>query len=143
MHEPTTREVPVLIIGGGPVGLSAALLLAHYGVRSLLVERHAGTSLLPKARVEHARTMEVFRQCGIERAVQAAGLSPEQGRYLLRVRALAGEELDRREVTNTPGGASRLQPHERLYLHAGCAGTGATRRRARAWTERDSLPART
>jgi hypothetical protein len=38
-------DVPVLVVGG-PVGLSAALLLGRYGVRSLLVERHGGTSPL-------------------------------------------------------------------------------------------------
>ena len=40
-------EIPVLIVGGGPVGLTASLLLSAQGVRSLLVERHPGTAILP------------------------------------------------------------------------------------------------
>src|SRR5690349_2727055 len=99
----TTTEIPVLIVGCGPVGLAAALLLARSGVRSLLVERHSGTSLHPKARLVNSRTMEVLRQCGLEPAVRAAGLSREQARYLLRARTLAGEELERREATFTAG----------------------------------------
>ena len=50
-------EVPVLIVGGGPVGLTASFLLSLHGIRSLLVERHPGTSIVPKARGINARTM--------------------------------------------------------------------------------------
>ena len=46
-------DIPVLISGGGPVGLTASLLLSQHGVRSLLVERHPGTALTPKARVAY------------------------------------------------------------------------------------------
>jgi 2-polyprenyl-6-methoxyphenol hydroxylase-like FAD-dependent oxidoreductase len=65
-------EVPVLIVGGGPTGLSASLLLSRYGVRSLLVERHPGTSVHPKARGLNVRTLELFRVWGLEPAVRAA-----------------------------------------------------------------------
>ena len=71
-------EVPVLIVGGGPVGLMASLMLSRLGIRSLLVERHPGTAIHPKARGINARTMEVFRQQGIETAVRQAGLPPER-----------------------------------------------------------------
>jgi putative polyketide hydroxylase len=105
----TSLNIPVLIVGGGPVGLTAALLLSRYGVKSLLVERHPGTSLRPKARLVNGRTMEVFRHGGIEQAVREAGLPPDQGRYLIRAWTLAGPELERRlgTFTNMP---SRLSP---------------------------------
>jgi thioredoxin reductase len=45
-----TEDVPVLIVVGGPVGLTTALLLARQGVRPLLVERHPGASIHPRAR---------------------------------------------------------------------------------------------
>ena len=73
-------EVPVLIVGGGPVGLTASLMLSRLGIKSLLVERHPGTAIHPKARGINARTMEVFHQQGIEADVREAGLPPEQGR---------------------------------------------------------------
>jgi putative polyketide hydroxylase len=69
------REAEVLIVGGGPVGLTASILLSRLGVRTLLVERHPGTV--------NARTMEIFRQCGVEAAVRAAGLAPEQSRFTI------------------------------------------------------------
>jgi 2-polyprenyl-6-methoxyphenol hydroxylase-like FAD-dependent oxidoreductase len=89
-------DVPVLISGGGPVGLSASLLLSRHGVRSLLVERHPGTALTPKARGINARTMEVFRQCGIDAAVRAAGLAEGGTGLIVWTETLAGREIERR-----------------------------------------------
>ena len=89
-------DVPVLIVGGGPVGLSASILLSQQGIRSLLVERHPGTSIHPKARGINARSMEIYRQCGVEQAVRAAGLPPERARFIIWAKTLAGEELERR-----------------------------------------------
>jgi putative polyketide hydroxylase len=89
-------HVPVLIVGGGPVGLMASLLLSRLGIRSLLVERHPGTAIHPKARGINARTMEVFRQQGIEAAVRQAGLPPERTGFIVWAKSLAGEEIERR-----------------------------------------------
>ncbi|EHY60086.1 hypothetical protein HRR83_006446 [Exophiala dermatitidis] len=77
-------EVPVLIVGGGIVGLSASLFLStHFGIKSLLVERHAGTSIHSRARGLNRRTMELYRGIGIDEAVRKAGesLSPSIGIY--------------------------------------------------------------
>jgi 2-polyprenyl-6-methoxyphenol hydroxylase-like FAD-dependent oxidoreductase len=89
-------DIPVLISGGGPVGLTASLLLSRHGVRSLLVERHPGTALTPKARGINARTMEVFRQCGIDTAVRNAGLAEGRLGLIVWAESLAGEEIERR-----------------------------------------------
>jgi len=67
------KQVPVLIIGGGIVGLSASLFLSYQGIDSLLVERHAGTSLHPRSRGVNGRTMEMYRELGIDEAVRTAG----------------------------------------------------------------------
>jgi putative polyketide hydroxylase len=90
------EEVPVLIIGGGPVGLTASILLSQAGVRSLLVERHPGTAIHPKARGINARSMEMYRQCGVETAIRQAGLPPERAGFIVWARTLAGEEIERR-----------------------------------------------
>jgi 2-polyprenyl-6-methoxyphenol hydroxylase-like FAD-dependent oxidoreductase len=89
-------EVPVLIVGGGPVGLTASLLLSRQGIRSLLVERHPGTAVLPKARGINARTMEMYRQIGIEQAVRDAGLPNERTGFTIWTESLAGREIERR-----------------------------------------------
>lgn len=55
---------PVIVIGGGPVGLGAALELARCGVRSILIEKAGGTSWHPKTRNFNTRTMEIARGWG-------------------------------------------------------------------------------
>jgi putative polyketide hydroxylase len=69
----TEKHVPVLIVGGGIVGLSASLFLSHQGISSLLVERHVGTSIHPRARGVNGRTMELYRELLIDETVRAAG----------------------------------------------------------------------
>ena len=104
------READVLIVGGGPVGLTASILLSRFGVSSLLVERHPSTSIHPKARGINARTMEIFRQCGVEDAVRAAGLPPERARFIVWARSLAGEELERRIPWRARAEAAAVTP---------------------------------
>jgi putative polyketide hydroxylase len=61
----TSRESrQVLILGAGPVGLGAALELARFGVRSVLIEKHEATSWHPKTRNFNTRTMEIARGWG-------------------------------------------------------------------------------
>ena len=87
------KKVPVLIVGGGPVGLTMSILLSRYGVRSLLVERHSGTSLHPKARLISVRTMEIFRQCSLESAIRDAGVLLGDSPVLAWGYALSDPEL--------------------------------------------------
>jgi putative polyketide hydroxylase len=70
--------------------------LSQYNVRSLLVERHPGTSIVPKARGINARTMEMYRQCGVEQGIRAAGLAPESIGLVVWTESLAGREIERR-----------------------------------------------
>ncbi len=92
-------DIPVLIVGGGPIGLTASILLSHHGIRSLLIEQHPGTSTFPKARFINARTMEIFRQLCIERAIRDIE-TPHAHNFLL-ARSLAGEELLRMPMEQT------------------------------------------
>ncbi|MEV6556890.1 FAD-dependent monooxygenase [Nocardia sp. NPDC051756] len=66
----STQQVPVLIVGGGLVGLSAALFLEYHAVPFVLVEKRTGASVLPRSRGVHIRTVELFRQIGIDKRVQ-------------------------------------------------------------------------
>jgi len=87
-------EVPVLIVGGGPVGLAASILLSRFGIRSLLAERHPSTTNHPKARGVHARTMELFRQWGVEDAIRKFEL-PQNLSGFIWVDRLDGAEIGR------------------------------------------------
>lgn len=124
-------EIPVLIVGGGPVGLCASILASYNGISSVLVEKHQTTSFYPKARVLNARTMEIFRQCGIEEDVRRAALPPEMSSYAVWAKTLAdGEELERRKViagapdtsydllTPSPGCTSSQEVLEQILLRA-------------------------
>jgi 2-polyprenyl-6-methoxyphenol hydroxylase-like FAD-dependent oxidoreductase len=61
----------VLVIGAGPAGLTAATSLAHHGVRTLIVDRHPGTSPFPKATGVSTRTMEILRGWHLEDELRA------------------------------------------------------------------------
>ncbi|GCE50061.1 putative polyketide hydroxylase/tetracenomycin A2 monooxygenase-dioxygenase [Thermosporothrix hazakensis] len=93
------EQVPVLIVGGSVVGLSTALFLALHGIQPLLVERHATTSIHTRAAGFNARTMELYRQAGIESDIQRLETPPEQmGEIGLHVETLAGKELPTSEA---------------------------------------------
>jgi 2-polyprenyl-6-methoxyphenol hydroxylase-like FAD-dependent oxidoreductase len=155
-------EVPVLIVGGGPVGLTASILLSQHGIRSLLVERHPGTAIVPKARGINARTMEMYRQIGIEQAIRDAGLAPERTGLIVWTESLAGREIERRvpgrmnpanrgasPVQNCLCAQDDLEPVLRRFCGGTSAGRAALqhrddrRRAGRGWRHRDpERPAR-
>jgi putative polyketide hydroxylase len=58
------QQSRIIILGAGPVGLGAALELARFGVPSLVLEKHPGTSFHPKTRNFCTRTMEIARGWG-------------------------------------------------------------------------------
>src|SRR4051812_19739430 len=63
----------VVVVGAGPAGLTTAAGLARAGVRVLVVEKHPGTSIFPKAAGVRPRTMEILRSWGLEERVRSAG----------------------------------------------------------------------
>ncbi|HEY3682529.1 MAG TPA: FAD-dependent monooxygenase [Streptosporangiaceae bacterium] len=67
-----STTTPVLIAGAGLSGLTTALFLAHHGVPALVVDRHPGTSVAPKARGQMPTIMEPFRAAGVAEAIMAA-----------------------------------------------------------------------
>jgi 2-polyprenyl-6-methoxyphenol hydroxylase-like FAD-dependent oxidoreductase len=119
-QDPTARasvEAPVLIAGGGLVGLCAAAFLAQRGVRTLAIERLQATSPLPRAAFFHMRTMELFRSLGIEERVHersAQDFVPEGA--IVAMESLAGRKLaDIMPSLNE--GVEALSPCRRLYLN--------------------------
>src|SRR5215510_3009306 len=84
-----TSRTSVLIVGGGPVGLAMALLLDRFGIDCVVVEKSATTTDHPKSRGCLVRTMELFRQWGVEAAIRARGL-PEGSDTFAFVDTIAG-----------------------------------------------------
>lgn len=85
-------DAPVLVVGGGPVGLAVALDLGRRGIRSILVERDAGTGveLLAKAGTLNERTMEICRFWGIAGKVAACGFPDDVNLDTIYCTALDG-----------------------------------------------------
>jgi putative polyketide hydroxylase len=83
------REVPVLIVGAGTAGLTAAVALARYGIDCRLVERRRGPSPLPRATWVSTRSMELFRSWGLEDRVRAGGVEVEWVRWYCETLARA------------------------------------------------------
>lgn len=66
------QHVPVLVVGAGLGGLSAALFLGLHGVPAVVVDRHPGTSTQPKARGQMPPIMEAFAAAGVADEIAAA-----------------------------------------------------------------------
>ena len=109
------QEYPVLIAGGGLIGLSTAMFLAQHGVSSLAVERLASGSQLPRAAFFHMRTLEMFRAAGIEekvRAQSAKEFEPEGA--LVIMDTLSGKKLAD-IIPSLNEGVDALSPCRRLF----------------------------
>lgn len=85
------KRTPVLIVGGGLVGLAGSLFLARHGVPSLLVDRHPGVSIHGRARGINQRTMEIYRAFGVADAIEGAGTPFDAEAGVARCETLAGE----------------------------------------------------
>lgn len=71
----STTQIPVLVVGGGVTGLSSAVFLAAHGVTCTLVERHPDLLIHPRLRGVNPRTVELFRQLGLEPDIRAAAFT--------------------------------------------------------------------
>ncbi len=86
-------HVPVLIVGGGPTGLTLSALLSRFGVSSLLVERNPTTCDHPQAHVVNTRSMEILRMLGLDAAIRDEALPMGAMGHVRWVTSLAGREL--------------------------------------------------
>jgi 2-polyprenyl-6-methoxyphenol hydroxylase-like FAD-dependent oxidoreductase len=110
------EQTSILIVGGSLVGLTAAVLLGRHGVPHILIERHRGTAIHPRAAAFHQRTLEIFRSVGLQEAVeQAAEREFLQNGAIMAVDTLSGRELAwfYRSVNE---GVEDLSPARRLFI---------------------------
>src|SRR5262245_459341 len=109
-------DAPVLIAGGGLIGLSSAMFLAQHGIPSLAVERLRAGSQLPRAAFFHMRTLEMFRAAGIEDEVREQSrkeFEPEGA--LIIMDTLAGKKLAD-IIPSLNEGVDALSPCRRLFV---------------------------
>lgn len=90
-------ETPVLIVGGGPIGLALALDLGWRGIACTLVERGDGRIDMPKMNVVNVRTMEFCRRWGMADAVRQCPFPEDYPMDVAFVTRVSGHELGRVE----------------------------------------------
>ena len=109
-------ESPVVIVGGSLVGLSTAVFLGAQGIPSLVVERHAGTAIHPRAALVSQRSIELFRALGMQAEIESAAASEfVQNGAIMSVESLGGKELAWyfRSINE---GVEDLSPSPRLFV---------------------------
>lgn len=109
-------ETPVIIGGGGLVGLSTAMFLAQQGVRSLVLERLKTPSTLPRAAFFHMRTFELFRAAGVEDEVRRQSereFTPDGA--IVGVESLAGRQIAA-FIPSLNEGVEALSPCRRWFV---------------------------
>jgi 2-polyprenyl-6-methoxyphenol hydroxylase-like FAD-dependent oxidoreductase len=111
-----TWDAPVLIAGGGLVGLSSAMFLAQHGVPSIAIERLRAGSPLPRAAHFHLRTLELFRLAGIEDEVKARS----EREFLPEGAIVMMDNLSGRKLADIIGslneGVEAVSPCRRLFV---------------------------
>src|SRR5688572_9353620 len=110
-------DIPVLIAGGGMVGLSAATFLAQQGIRSVVIERLKAISPLPRAAFFHMRTLEMFRALGIEEQVREKSekeFAPDGA--IIAMDCVSGRKLAD-IIPSLNEGVEAVSPCRRLFLN--------------------------
>jgi 2-polyprenyl-6-methoxyphenol hydroxylase-like FAD-dependent oxidoreductase len=90
-----SAPVPVLIAGGGPVGLTLAIELGWRGVPCVLLERKRDTTDEPKCTLTNSRSMEHFRRLGVAAAIRAAGIDGDYPGEIVFTTTVFGPEICR------------------------------------------------
>ncbi|GAA5948620.1 hypothetical protein JCM21900_005192 [Sporobolomyces salmonicolor] len=110
------EHAPVLILGGSMVGLSLSTFLGVHGVHPIVIEKHPSNNPLPRAAHFHLRTLEYYRQVGLEGKLQeesARHYSRNAG--IVAVRDLASRQTAVVDEDITKG-LSAVSPSLRLFL---------------------------
>ncbi|KAH7385826.1 FAD-binding domain-containing protein [Pyrenochaeta sp. MPI-SDFR-AT-0127] len=82
----------VLIAGGGPVGLLLAIVLSHYGIRSVLLERNETTTKWPKMDLTNSRSMEILHRLGLSEGLRKRGVPSHISHTVLISTGLSAEK---------------------------------------------------
>ena len=118
----TVIKTPVLIVGGGPVGLSMAIELGWRGIESILVDEGDGTIEHPRTGLIAMRTMELFRRWGLAQRVRDCGFPDDYELSMVFCTSLNGLLLDQekypsmRDAPTPPETPEKKQRCPQLWL---------------------------
>jgi hypothetical protein len=86
----SSLETDVLVVGGGPVGMLAALRLAQLGQKCVIVEQNTYTTVHPKMEYSSHRTMEIYRRIGLIDHIRSYGVPESYGFSELYLTGIGG-----------------------------------------------------
>jgi 2-polyprenyl-6-methoxyphenol hydroxylase-like FAD-dependent oxidoreductase len=98
-------NIPVLIVGAGPIGLALAGDLGKRGIECLVIEQSDGIIYHPRATAINARTMELLRRHGLAERVKQDGTPPDFPHTALYITGFHGFEIARIERPSHGGSA--------------------------------------
>ncbi|MGW0035194.1 FAD-dependent monooxygenase [Gordonia sp. NPDC003376] len=83
----------VLVVGGGPVGLTMGLELEHHGIDAVVIERNTDTTRHPKMDITNGRSMELYRRLGIADELRKVAIASDRPTTVSWVTKAAGWQL--------------------------------------------------
>jgi 2,4-dichlorophenol 6-monooxygenase len=96
-----TYDLDVLVVGTGPMGATAALALATYGVKVRVVSKWNWLSNTPRAHITNQRAVEVLRDLGVQQEVEKYATPWDQMGDTLFTTSLTGPEVARLQTWGT------------------------------------------
>jgi len=94
-------QTDVLIVGSGPAGSSAGLMLSTYGIPNIIVTKYGWLADTPRAHLTNQRTMEILRDLGVESDAVVQSTPQHLLGHTAFCTSLAGEELGRLQTFGT------------------------------------------
>ncbi|KAH8663231.1 FAD binding domain-containing protein [Ilyonectria robusta] len=108
---------PVIVIGSSMVGMTLGVLLGYHGVKSLSLDRHPSTAIHPRAALFLLRTVEIFRQLGLEEhLLENSALNFDLDAGMVIIEKLVGGKVLHRMQESDPNEVAKVSPSKRLWL---------------------------
>ena len=89
------HQCPVVVVGGGPVGMGLALQLSKLGVPCLIVNKEPDSGWHPRGNTHNSRTMEHYRRLGLSDGIRALGMPQQHPTDVGYFTTLSGPEIAR------------------------------------------------
>ena len=137
-----TEEVEVAVVGAGPTGLTLAVMLSGYGIRTAVLDGAAGPARHSRAAVVHARTLETLEPLGVVGEMLGGGVVVPHFGVRDRDRLLLGVDFDGLPTTHPYTLMLPQDRTERILLGAlheqGGGSFGSTKRSDSVRTKEES-----